>query len=50
MDHVIAKYEKEAYEENAKKLQQVRDNQVPAEQELGEKLVKVEGAASPPGF
>ena len=32
MDHVIARYEKEAFEEQAKKLQQLKDNTVPAEQ------------------
>lgn len=31
MDHAIAKYEKEAHEENAKKLQQIKDNNVPSE-------------------
>lgn len=32
VDQAIAKYEKESYEEQAKKLQQIRDNNVPAEQ------------------
>jgi hypothetical protein len=32
IDALIAKYEKESYEENEKKLQQVRDNKVPVEQ------------------
>lgn len=31
LDNLIAKYEKEAYEENAKKLQQLKDNNVPVE-------------------
>lgn len=31
LDHVIAKYEKEAYEANEKKLEQLRTNTVPAE-------------------
>ncbi|KAG9514105.1 hypothetical protein KCU99_g7463, partial [Aureobasidium melanogenum] len=31
MSQVIAKYEKEAYEANAKKLQQIKDNAVPSE-------------------
>lgn len=31
MDHAIAKYEKENFAENEKKLQQLRDNDVPAE-------------------
>ena len=50
VDHVIAKYEKEAFEDNERKMQQVRENKVPAEQPLTDKLVKVEGTASPPGF
>lgn len=32
LDHVIAKYEKEAFAENERKLQQVRENRVPCEQ------------------
>lgn len=32
MSVLIAKYEKEAYEQNEQKLQQVRENKVPAEQ------------------
>jgi len=31
MSQVIAKFEKEAYEANAKKLQQIKDNAVPSE-------------------
>lgn len=32
IDHLIAKYEKEAYEQNEKKHQEVRENRVPREQ------------------
>lgn len=32
IDHAIAKFEKEAYEEQEKKLQALRDNNVRAEQ------------------
>ena len=32
LDELIAKYQKEAYEANEKKLQQLRENKVPAEQ------------------
>jgi hypothetical protein len=32
MSQVIAKFEKESYEANAKKLQQIKDNAVPCEQ------------------
>lgn len=32
IEKVIAKYEKEAFEEQAKKLEQVKENKVPAEQ------------------
>lgn len=31
LDNLIAKYEKEAFEENGKKLQQLKDNNVPVE-------------------
>lgn len=34
MSQVIAKYEKESYEANAKKLQQIKDNAVPCEHPL----------------
>ncbi|KAK3670546.1 hypothetical protein LTR78_009514 [Recurvomyces mirabilis] len=47
IDHVIAKYEKEAYEANEKKLQQVRVNAVPIEQPLGETLIKDNPASGP---
>lgn len=32
MDELVARYKKEAYEDNEKKLQQLRDNNVPVEQ------------------
>lgn len=32
IDHAIAKYEKDSFEQEAKKLQQLKDNKVPAEQ------------------
>ncbi|KAK3072796.1 hypothetical protein LTR53_006168 [Teratosphaeriaceae sp. CCFEE 6253] len=48
VDHLIAKYEKEAFEANARKLQQLRDDKVPSEQPLTNALVK-STAASPPG-
>lgn len=34
IDRVIAKYEKESFEANDRKLQQLRDNKVPAEQPI----------------
>merc|ERR1712137_83263 len=34
IDHLIAKYEKEAYEANEKKHQQIKENKVPREQPL----------------
>ncbi|KAK4507224.1 hypothetical protein PRZ48_000959 [Zasmidium cellare] len=34
LDHLIAKYEKEAYEENERKLKQLRENNVPVEKEF----------------
>ncbi|KAM0718741.1 hypothetical protein Q7P37_005812 [Cladosporium fusiforme] len=36
LDHLIAKYEKEAFEQNERKLQEVRENRVPREQPLGD--------------
>lgn len=39
IDAVIAKYEKEAYEENERKLKQLRENKVPCEQPF-ERLTK----------
>ena len=48
IDRVVEKFEKEAYEENAKKLQQLRENKVPAEQP-SPGLVKT-ARASPPGM
>ncbi|KAF2173208.1 hypothetical protein M409DRAFT_62782 [Zasmidium cellare ATCC 36951] len=44
LDHLIAKYEKEAYEENDRKLKQLRDNNVPAEKEF-ESFRKLTSAA-----
>jgi hypothetical protein len=35
VDAVIEKYRKEAYEQNELRLQQMRDNQIPAEQPVG---------------
>lgn len=32
LDHLIAKYEKEAFEQNERKLQEVKENRVPREQ------------------
>ncbi|KAK0925028.1 hypothetical protein LTR91_004218 [Friedmanniomyces endolithicus] len=49
LDHVIAKFERESYADNERKLQQLRDNKVPSEQPMPETLAKVSGAASPPG-
>ncbi|KAK5691435.1 hypothetical protein LTR97_011428 [Elasticomyces elasticus] len=49
MDQVIAKFEKASYEENARKLQQLRDNQVPCEQPMAETLPKTSGPAMPAG-
>lgn len=34
LDHLIAKYEKEAFEQNERKLQEVKENRVPREQPL----------------
>ncbi|KAK5117653.1 hypothetical protein LTR62_005076 [Meristemomyces frigidus] len=48
IEHVIAKYRQEAYEENEKKLQQIRENNVPAEQPMEHTLIK-KTAASLPG-
>ena len=44
LDTLIAKYEKEAYEENDRKLKQLRDNNVPVEKEF-ESFRKVTPAA-----
>ncbi|KAK4540824.1 hypothetical protein LTR36_008901 [Oleoguttula mirabilis] len=48
IDKVIAKYEQEAFAENDRKLQQLRENKVPAEQPF-EPLAKL-APASPPGM
>ena len=40
IDKVIAKYEQEAFSENEKKVQQLKENNVPAEQPF-EPLVKL---------
>merc|ERR1712072_156372 len=47
LDQVIAKYEKESFEENERKLQQLRDNNVPCEKPF-EPLAK-SPPAPPPG-
>ncbi|KAK5127040.1 hypothetical protein LTR85_008399 [Meristemomyces frigidus] len=47
IDHVIAKYEQEAFAENDRKLQQLRENKVPSEQPF-EPLTKMP-PAPPPG-
>jgi len=47
IDKVIAKYEQEAFEENERKLQQLRENKVPCEQPF-DPLVKAP-PAGPPG-
>lgn len=47
IDKVIAKYEREAFAENDRKLQQIRDNNVPCEQAF-EPLAKMP-PAPPPG-
>ena len=47
LDQVIAKYEKESFEENEKKLQQLRENNVPCEKPF-EPLAK-SPPAPPPG-
>ncbi|KAK0265341.1 hypothetical protein LTR91_010575 [Friedmanniomyces endolithicus] len=49
LDHVIAKFERESYADNERKLKQLKENNVPCEQPLPETLVKTSGAASPPG-
>lgn len=47
IDHVIAKYRQEAYEENEKKLQQIRENNVPSEQPMKGTLIKATSAGQP---
>ena len=34
IDHLIAKYEKEAYEQNERRHQEIKENRVPREQPL----------------
>lgn len=36
LDHLIAKYEKEAFEQNERKLQEVRENRVPREKPVSD--------------
>ncbi|TKA82747.1 hypothetical protein B0A55_01113 [Friedmanniomyces simplex] len=50
LDHVIAKFEKENFAENERKMRQLREDKVPIERPMTETLVKTEGSASPPGF
>lgn len=45
IDHVVEKYQKEANEAQERKLQQLRENKVPAEQPL-EPLVKQTAGSS----
>lgn len=48
LDGLIEKYKKEAFEENEKKMQQVRENRVPREQPLRD-FKKVTPAAADSG-
>ena len=48
LDQVIAKYEKESFEDQEKKMQRLRENKVPVEQPL-EPLAKATPAAADSG-